>query len=156
MAIILLAFAENSIQLVPDGTLILHVVIIVVMVMVLNATLLKPINVILERRDQESRGLLEKARQTFAAIERRLAECEQKLRAARTEGYRLMEIQRTEAIREREAAITATKELLGKSIAAEKDVLGVQVADARGKLAIEARDMGLKISAQILGRQVSS
>jgi len=38
-----LGLAENSIQLVPDGTLILHVLIILVMVYVLNATLFKPI-----------------------------------------------------------------------------------------------------------------
>jgi hypothetical protein len=45
-----LGFAENSIQLVPDGTLLLHVLIILVMVYVLNATLFKPINLILEAR----------------------------------------------------------------------------------------------------------
>ena len=45
-----LGFAENSIQLVPDGTLILHVLIIVLMVWILNATLYKPINRILEAR----------------------------------------------------------------------------------------------------------
>ena len=47
-----LGFAENSIQLVPDGTLILHVIIILVMVFVLNATLYKPINRILEAREK--------------------------------------------------------------------------------------------------------
>ena len=51
-----LAFAENSIQLVPDGTLILHIVIILVMVFVLNATLFKPINRILEEREKRTRG----------------------------------------------------------------------------------------------------
>jgi F0F1-type ATP synthase membrane subunit b/b' len=44
------AFAENSIQLVPDGTLFLHIIIILLMVFVLNATLFKPINRILEER----------------------------------------------------------------------------------------------------------
>ena len=51
-----LGFAENSIQLVPDGTLILHVIIILVMVYVLNATLFKPINQILESREKRTRG----------------------------------------------------------------------------------------------------
>ena len=40
---VILGFAEDSIQLVPDGTLVLHVIIILVMVYVLNATLFKPI-----------------------------------------------------------------------------------------------------------------
>ena len=53
-----LGFAENSIQLVPDGTLILHVIIILVMVYVLNATLYKPINQILASREKRTRGRL--------------------------------------------------------------------------------------------------
>jgi F0F1-type ATP synthase membrane subunit b/b' len=51
---LVLGFAENSIQLVPDGTLILHVIIILVMVYVLNATLYKPINKILESREKRT------------------------------------------------------------------------------------------------------
>ena len=50
-----LGLAENPIQLVPDGTLILHVLIILVMVYVLNATLFKPINKILAARDERER-----------------------------------------------------------------------------------------------------
>ena len=45
-----LGFAENSIQLVPDGTLLLHILIILVMIFVLNATLYKPINRVLAAR----------------------------------------------------------------------------------------------------------
>ena len=55
-----LGFAENSIQLVPDGTLLLHVLIILVMVYVLNATLFRPINRILEAREKRRQA---KARQ---------------------------------------------------------------------------------------------
>ena len=36
--------AETSIQLVPDGTLLLHLLMVAIMVFVLNRTLLKPIN----------------------------------------------------------------------------------------------------------------
>src|SRR5947209_1129969 len=61
-----LGFAENSIQLVPDGTLLLHVLIILVMVYVLNATLFRPINRILEARDKRTRGRLTEARKSSA------------------------------------------------------------------------------------------
>src|SRR5207244_13444608 len=60
---LVLGFAENSIQLVPDGTLILHIVIILVMVYVLNATLYKPINQILESREKRTRGRLTEAQE---------------------------------------------------------------------------------------------
>ena len=50
--------AEASIQLVPDGTLLLHLVVIFVMVFILNHTLLKPINRILAEREKQIGGRL--------------------------------------------------------------------------------------------------
>ena len=51
----ILAFAE-SIQLVPDGTIVLHIAIIITMVFVLNKILFKPINSVLEERESRTRG----------------------------------------------------------------------------------------------------
>ena len=84
-----LGFAENSIQLVPDGTLLLHVLIILVMVYVLNATLFKPINQILENREKRTRGRLTEAQEIMGNVSERLAEYERALRAARTEVLRV-------------------------------------------------------------------
>src|ERR671916_1545868 len=99
----LLAFAENSIQLVPDGTLFLHIIIILVMVFVLNATLFKPINRILEERERRTRGRSGEAKGIIRDVEDKLASYERALREARSEGYRLMEQVRAEAMRERQA-----------------------------------------------------
>ncbi len=84
-----LGFFEGSIQLVPDGTLLLHLVLIGGMVALLNATLLKPINRILEEREQRTRGRLSEAAQTLATVDEKMREYEQRLRQARTEGYAL-------------------------------------------------------------------
>ncbi len=51
-----LAFSDSAIQLVPDGTLLFHLALIVVMVVLLNVTLLKPINRILEERERRTKG----------------------------------------------------------------------------------------------------
>ena len=61
---------ETAIQLVPDGTLLFHLVLIVVMVALLNATLLKPINRILEERDRRTKGRLSEAQSTLEHGER--------------------------------------------------------------------------------------
>ena len=53
---ILLGLAGNSIQLVPDGTLFLHILIIVLMIYILNATLFRPVNKILAERERRPRG----------------------------------------------------------------------------------------------------
>jgi len=82
-----LGFAENSIQLVPDGTLILHVIIILVMVYVLNATLYKPINRILEAREKRTRGRLSEAQEILNDVSEKLSNYERQLRATRAQAY---------------------------------------------------------------------
>src|SRR5215217_1659464 len=111
----LVAFAENSIQLVPDGTLFLHIAIILVMVFVLNATLFKPINRILEEREKRTRGRSGEAHDILQRVEESLTRYEQTLREARAEGYRLMEQERSTAVNERQARLAEVREELGRS-----------------------------------------
>jgi F0F1-type ATP synthase membrane subunit b/b' len=61
--------AETSIQLVPDGTLLLHLLMVAVMVFVLNRTLLKPINRILSEREKQITGRLKEAEALSAESE---------------------------------------------------------------------------------------
>ena len=89
-----LGFAENSIQLVPDGTLILHVLIILFMVLVLNQTLFKPINRILQARDERTKGRLSEAQQILKNVSEQLTQYERELRRARGEAYALSESER--------------------------------------------------------------
>lgn len=155
MGFVLLGLSGNSIQLVPDGTLILHGAIIIIMVAVLNWTLFRPINRILEERDRRTSGLLSEAEQTLARIDQSLRQYEQTLRGARAEGYQLLERQRAEAIRERERQIASARELLSKQTSSEKQQIRSQAEVARATLSKEATRIALKISSQILGRPVA-
>lgn len=150
-----LAFAENSIQLVPDGTLILHIAIILVMVFVLNATLFKPINRILEEREKRTSGRSGEASDILRRVDEKIAHYEQTLRAARAEGYRLMEQERTAAMSEREARMTAIREEIGRSTAEQKDAIQAQADEARATLDEEARRLAAEIGSQILHRPIS-
>ena len=156
MGLILLGLAGNSIQLVPDGTLIFHGLLIIVMVIVLNRTLFKPINRVLEERDRRTSGLLSEAEQTLARIDQSLRQYEQTLRLARAEAYQLLERQRSEAIRERERQIASARELLSKQTSTDKQEIKLQAAVARTTLSKESEKVALKISSQILGRPVAS
>jgi F0F1-type ATP synthase membrane subunit b/b' len=83
--------AETSIQLVPDGTLLLHLLMVVVMVAVVNRTLLRPINKILEDRDKHILGRVDDAKEILKTREGQLAEYTSALRQARSDGYQLLE-----------------------------------------------------------------
>jgi F-type H+-transporting ATPase subunit b len=149
---ILLAFAENSIQLVPDGTLLLHIALILVMVFVLNATLFKPINRILEERERRTRGQLNEARDTLRRVEERMSAYERSLREARAEGYRLMEEVRAEAMRERQERLSGVREEIERSLAQEKESVHAQAEEARATLDTDAARIAAEIGSHILHR----
>lgn len=154
MGLILLGFLAGDIQLVPDGTLLLHLIVIILMVFVLNRTLFKPINQILAERDRRGEGLLSEAAKMAASVEESLRSYEQTLRGARTEGYSRLQQERADAIRSKETQLAAIKSELNELIASEKQQIGKQAEEARGTLAQEAKKLAIEISTHILGRPV--
>ena len=149
-----LGFAENSIQLVPDGTLILHVIIILVMVFVLNATLYKPINRILEAREKRTRGRMSEAQEIMTDVSQKLANYEKQLRQARAEAFARSEQDRTAAMQARQQKLNEMREQLSASITQEKQVIAEQAAGARASLEDESRRIASDISSRVLGRNV--
>jgi len=150
-----LGFAENSIQLVPDGTLILHVLIILVMVYVLNATLFKPINRILEARERRTKGRLSEAQEILRSVSEKLANYERQLRQARGEAYAFSESERGAAMQERQQKLNEMRAQLRESIAQEKKAIEQQADAARGTLEVESRRLAREIGARVLSRPIT-
>lgn len=149
-----LGLAENSIQLVPDGTLVLHVIIILVMVFVLNATLFKPINRILAARDARTRGRLSEAQEILRDVSDKASNYERQLRQARAEAYALSERERAAAMQDRQKKVNEMRERLAESLAREKEVIQQQANAARETLDIESRQIAGEISTRVLNRPV--
>jgi F-type H+-transporting ATPase subunit b len=150
------AFAENSIQLVPDGTMLLHVLVVVVMIAVLNRTLYRPVNKILEERELQTKGRITEAQKVLAQTEQRVEHYERSLREARGVGYRLVEVQRADALVSRERALASLREEMRSLIREQKAEIGVQTEQARETLDHESRTIAERISAQILARSIGS
>ena len=151
---VFLAFAE-TIQLVPDGTLFLHIAIILLMIYVLNRTLFKPINRVLDSRDRRTRGSSDESKDILRRVDESLTHYERSLREARAESYRLLEQQRTEAMRIRQGKIEEVRDEVSRSIEEEKSLIRSQAQEARRTLEEEARRVASSVSAQILGRPPS-
>lgn len=149
-----LGFLESSIQLVPDGTLLFHLALIVGMVALLNATLLKPINRILEEREQRTKGRLSEAGQALATVEEKMRGYEQRLRQARTEGYALMEQSRSALSSERDQKVAEVRSEVSSWMTAEQEKLRSDTLQVKKTLEADARSMALQISRQILQREV--
>lgn len=146
-----LAFAE-SIQLVPDGTLFLHIAIILFMIFVLNRTLFRPVNRVIEERERRTVGRSGEAREVLQRVEESLSRYERSLREARAESYRLLEQQQGEATNDRQQKIGLVKREVGNLIEGQKREIQAQADNARATLEGEARQVAASISAQILGR----
>ena len=149
-----LGFAENSIQLVPDGTLILHVIIILVMVWILNKTLYKPINRILEAREKRTHGRMSEAQEILTDVSEKVSNYERQLRQARAEGYAMTEQERTVAMQERQGKLNEMRQQLSESIAQEKQTIQTQVEEARVTLDSESLRIAREIGERVLDRPV--
>lgn len=147
-----LGFAESSIQLVPDGTLFLHIAIILVMVYVLNATLFRPVNRILEERERRTRGRSGEAQDTLRRIDESLMSYETSLREARMDGYHKLEQERLQSMRERQTQLDAMRGEATQAIEEQKEAIRSQATEARSTLEEDARRIAAEISAQILHR----
>lgn len=149
------ALFEGSIQLVPDGTLLLHLALIGGMVALLNATLLKPINRILEERERRTRGRRSEAGQALATVDEKLREYELGLRQARSEGYSLLEQGRSALSAERDRKLAEVRAEVTRWISDEQKKLRIDTSLVRQTLEADAQSMAQQISRQILQREVS-
>lgn len=144
--------AEASIQLVPDGTLLLHLFFVVVMVVVLNRTLLKPINRILSEREKQITGHLREAEALAAERQEKMKTYTETLREARSSGYKLLEKERAEGLKEKEQKLRQSREELSNNVAAQVAQIRKQEQAVKSELEGQAATIGNLISSQILRR----
>lgn len=147
-----LALAGNVLSV--DGSFLFVFASILVLIFVLNRTLFKPINQVLDERERLGVGRLAEARRMLASYEERLAGYEEKLRAARAESYLELESRRRQALAGRAEAIETIKAEIAGEVAAARAEVARQADAARQSLANDSRVMAATISTQILNRQV--
>jgi F-type H+-transporting ATPase subunit b len=143
-----LAFAE--VQLVPDGTIFIHIALILIMIWILNRTFFRPINRIIESREKNKGGRYGEAESILTEVGEKQAKYNHALLEARTKGYETIENERAQAVANREQAINSVKEETAQKLAQEKAELQTQTATARNTIAAEAEKMAEKISSSIL------
>lgn len=148
---IMVAFAE-SIQLIPDGTLLIHIVVIIMMVFVLNRILFRPVLRTLSEREARTHGRTDEARETVRRVGETLSRYENSLREARSEGYSLLERQQSDANSERQRKVAEVRREAEGQLDREKGEIQSQVERARATLLGEAERVAADIKGQVLRR----
>jgi len=144
---------EATIQLVPDGTLLLHLLMVVVMVFILNRTLLKPINRILAERERQIEGRLKEAQALAAETEQKIKKYNEALHAARVDGYKLLERERADGLKEKDEKVRLQREQAKREVVAQIDNIKRQEQSVRQELETQAASISSLISAQVLRRR---
>jgi len=145
----LLLFAE-SIQLFPDGTLFIHVALILIMIWVLNRTLFRPVNRILDAREKAKGGKGGAAVGILNEAGEKEAKYNAELLETRSNGYSLIEKEQKKAVEAREKKLADAKAEVAAAFDAGKADLEKQTTEARAEIGANAATMADKIAAGIL------
>ena len=143
-----LLFAD--VQLVPDGTIFIHIALILLMIWLLNRTFFRPINRVIAAREKNKGGRFGEAEEILQSVEAKNADYNRAMLDARTKSYALIEREKTEALARRQSEIDAVKTETEQIVAAETAELNRQAAEAKTTIAHDAEQMAERISASIL------
>ncbi len=141
-------------QILPDLTLLVQIVLFLCFMWAMNALLFRPARRVLEARDEEIAGGREKASALEARVEEAVEHYGRRIHEARALGERERARFLQEAAAE-EARIAAE----GRALAAEatariEEELRREAASARGDLEGRAREFSALIAERVLGRRV--
>lgn len=142
--------ALQTVQLFPDGTLFIHVALILLMIWVLNRTLYRPINRVIESREKNKGGHSSEAVGILKDIETKEANYNRAMLDARTAGYELIEKEQKKAVAERERQLDEAKTEVAAKFDSGKAELEKQSADARAAIGSDVQKIAEKIAANIL------
>lgn len=143
-----LAFAE--VQLLPDFSMIVHMIIILVMIWVLNRTFFRPINRIIDAREKNKGGQFSEAEGILRETSEKEAKYNTSLLEARNESYELIEQGRSEAVSLKQSRIAEVKQEVAVKLESELNELEQQTVRARNEISEEAERMAEQISSNIL------
>jgi F-type H+-transporting ATPase subunit b len=146
---VLLALAE-SIQLFPDGTLFIHIALILLMIWVLNRTFFKPINRVIASREKFKGGHNVEAEEILGSVAEKQGRYTAEMLEARTKGYQIVEAERSQAIAARSEIVSTAKAETAQTFDAERQALAAQAEAARAAIGRDAEVMADQISANIL------
>ena len=145
----LLAFAD-TIQLFPDGTLFIHVALILVMIYVLNRTLYRPINKVLDAREKNKGGHSSEAVGLLKSVEEKEARYNREMLDTRSRGYEMIEKEQKKATDSRDKKLAEAKTENADKFEKGKADLETQAAEAQAAIGTEAEKMADRIAANIL------
>lgn len=135
-----------------DWTILVQFVNFIVLMIVLNVILYRPLRKIIQVRRETVEGSHGKARDLEAQIEEKMARYEEKLQAAKQQGNQEKLALRQAAATEESGMISKAREEATVRLQGVKDQVTAAAESARQQLKSDADGLAGEIAAKILGR----
>lgn len=136
----------------PNLSVIFVIVAIVLLAVVLDRVLFKPLVRVMRERESAVKSALELAESATARAQAATAEFDANVAAARADLYKQMDERRKAAESYRQDLVAQTRAEVGAQLAGAKAELEAQTAQARATLEAEAEELGRDIASKVLGR----
>jgi F-type H+-transporting ATPase subunit b len=144
-----------EVVLFPDLSVLWVIFFVLVLTILLDRLLFRPLQRVMGQRAEASRSARELAERSATEARAATQEFERKTAAARAEIYRQMDDMRKTALAERTETLTQTRAQAEAEIAAASAQLRADSEDARRRLAADAEALGGAAAERILGRRAS-
>lgn len=141
--------------MIPDLTLTWVIVLVLLLSIILDRLLLRPLGRVMEERETAIRSARELAEGSRARAQAAFEEFETRTRAARSEVYRQMDESRRVALDRRSQILSDTRREVEQAIHDATERLTAQAAVARTQLDRDADALASTIVERVLGRKAS-
>lgn len=141
--------------MIPDLSVVWVIVFVLLMTVILDRLLLRPVTRVMRERETAIRSARELAEQSKARAQAAVDEFEGKTRAARAELYKQMDEKRKAALASRAELLADTRREVETSVEAASARLASQAAAARTQLDRDADALASTIVERVLGRKAS-
>lgn len=137
-----------------DLAFVFQMVNFLVLVLVLNVFLYKPIRKILADRDTEVSGAKARAAEVDKDVQGKMAQYEARLREVKAQAAEEKTSRKKEALEEEATIIEKARSEASDSLASIKNKVAKEAADAKELLKEQARSLSLEICEKVLGRSL--
>jgi F-type H+-transporting ATPase subunit b len=141
--------------LLPDLSVVWVIFFVLLLTIILDRLLLKPILRVMEQREHAVRSARELAERAASEARSASAEFDQKVAAARADVYRQMDEVRRAALNQRAEIMARTRAEAEAQVASASSQLQAEAEEARRKLSADAEALGTAVAERILGRKAS-
>jgi F-type H+-transporting ATPase subunit b len=141
--------------LLPDLSVLWVIFFVLLLTVVLDRLLFKPVQRVMAQREAAIRSARELAEQSALRAKTAAAEFAEKTGAARAEIYKQMDEMRREALNARAQILADTRAEAEAEIASAGAKLQASVDEARQRLAADAEVLGAAAAERVLGRKAS-